>query len=680
MQLVEFICLLVILFDVFAKVMWMRPRYFLQDRWNIVKVVVIGVYLVDMVVGLIMVLSNVYVLRISRFFRVFFVVEKSRKLRKMMLHMGRSLVSIGTMLLFIGFILIFWSFFGLILFETTPVGAASFSGFGEAFVSVFILLTTANFPDIMMASYQHHPLYSLYFIGFLLFVLYFLLNALTAIVYNAYRTETQKEVTKGLATRRRALTMAFHELCDETESIDIDSWQRMMKYVRPKLSAYVVCVIFNMVSRRDKQGKVELPDFLNICDFIDLHFQTRIIEAERPHRLGRLCRSLLNTPWLNGLLSIVLLANAALAIVETYECSLTRCSPYSYVDVAFLVYFWLDVAMRWLGSGTQSYLSKGWNLFDLLTLIGWSIGLILAVALDEPSAVARWVLLLQALRLLRLLSTAHEFQMITSTFVSLMPSMVYYLALLFCIYYDYALLGMELFYGVLARPNPILEYMPYGQFNFWANNFDSMSSTFVLLFELMVVNNWIIPMEAVVSVTTPWSRLYFMSFFIITTVIVLNLIVAFIIEAFVVSRDQLSAAAVLQDRLNELLADAQERTPGTNEDLVVRPSTRIFQLWAQLFRPPTIDTERVVSTSPKSSKTDDDQARPLVAKPLPSSAISFADHPLRPAEFAPQYVPIRSIEIPRSPASGRALTRTVVDYMRQSPVIDDDMDQIHDRD
>ena len=52
------------------------------------------------------------------------------------------------------------------------------------------------------------------------------------------------------------------------------------------------------------------------------------------------------------------------------------------------------------------------------------------------------------------------------------------------------------------------------------------------MFQLMVVNNWHVIMEAYVSVTgSDWSRLFFMSFYLFTMVVV-TIIVAFILEAF----------------------------------------------------------------------------------------------------------------------------------------------------
>ena len=58
-----------------------------------------------------------------------------------------------------------------------------------------------------------------------------------------------------------------------------------------------------------------------------------------------------------------------------------------------------------------------------------------------------------------------------------------------------------------------------------------MPTAGVTLFELTVVNNWFIIMEGHASVTDDWSRIFFMTFYIVT-MIVMTIIVAFILEAF----------------------------------------------------------------------------------------------------------------------------------------------------
>jgi two pore calcium channel protein len=64
------------------------------------------------------------------------------------------------------------------------------------------------------------------------------------------------------------------------------------------------------------------------------------------------------------------------------------------------------------------------------------------------------------------------------------------------------------------------------------NNFNDFPSGLVTLFELMVVNNWWVIAEMYVDVTSKWSRLFFALFYFLAVLIVLNLLVAFVLDMF----------------------------------------------------------------------------------------------------------------------------------------------------
>ena len=73
------------------------------------------------------------------------------------------------------------------LFRYTFEGYLTFQTLPDAFFNMLILLTTANFPDVMLPSYAKHYFSSLFYVSFLLFGLYFMLSFLLANVYNKFK-------------------------------------------------------------------------------------------------------------------------------------------------------------------------------------------------------------------------------------------------------------------------------------------------------------------------------------------------------------------------------------------------------------------------------------------------------------------------------------------------------------
>jgi len=70
------------------------------------------------------------------------------------------------------------------------------------------------------------------------------------------------------------------------------------------------------------------------------------------------------------------------------------------------------------------------------------------------------------------------------------------------------------------------------------NNFNDFGSACVTLFELLVVNNWQVLMGGFVAVRGTQARVFFITFYTIAVVMVLNLIVAFVLDAFFRKEEQ----------------------------------------------------------------------------------------------------------------------------------------------
>lgn len=134
----------------------------------------------------------------------------------------------------------------------------SFGSITESFYSILILLTTANFPDIMLPQYNETWWNCLPILAFLLIGLYFLANVLLANVYNKYEkrlVSEDKEIVKMMEEHlvdmldritggkhvfhldAEQTTRFFVEVMDldiENKRYDYNTFQRILLEMRPR--------------------------------------------------------------------------------------------------------------------------------------------------------------------------------------------------------------------------------------------------------------------------------------------------------------------------------------------------------------------------------------------------------------------------------------------------------------
>ncbi|RHY28886.1 hypothetical protein DYB32_005627 [Aphanomyces invadans] len=81
--------------------------------------------------------------------------------------------------------------------------------FVESAWQLLVLLTTANFPDIMMPAYTKNRAYGLFFIVFVAFGLFFLMNLILAQVFNNFQRIAASDQATAVRNRTALLTQAF---------------------------------------------------------------------------------------------------------------------------------------------------------------------------------------------------------------------------------------------------------------------------------------------------------------------------------------------------------------------------------------------------------------------------------------------------------------------------------------
>ena len=175
------------------------------------------------------------------------------------------------------------------------------------------------------------------------------------------------------------------------------------------------------------------------------------------------------------------------------------------------------------------YFGDGWNLFDFSIIV-----LSLIPATGEFALVAR---LIRILRVLRLVSAVPQLRLIIATLVRSIPSMGHVILLMSVIFYIYAVTGYHLF----GEHDP--------------QHWGTLGASLLTLFQMVTLEGWVDVMETALEMHW-WAWIYFVSFVLIGTFVVLNLFIAVVINNLEQSKveqlEELEKPVTQDDVLREL--------------------------------------------------------------------------------------------------------------------------------
>ncbi|NXU98171.1 TPC2 protein, partial [Cettia cetti] len=192
-SVLEVLCLLVFLGRLthFAKVT--LHNVFWKDTKNICIMVAILLSLTDLAVYGVLRLYDVKSIRWSRIVRPIFLINfaESRQIRRAFRSIRNTLPEITYVFLLFMFSLLMFSLMALKLFGErnlqTAEGLPYFRNYLEIVFDLYVLVTTANSPDIMMPAFDFSSWYSLFFITFVIINTYIFMSLFLAVVYNNYK-------------------------------------------------------------------------------------------------------------------------------------------------------------------------------------------------------------------------------------------------------------------------------------------------------------------------------------------------------------------------------------------------------------------------------------------------------------------------------------------------------------
>ncbi|KAM3876875.1 two pore channel protein 2 [Diretmus argenteus] len=612
---IEIVCLIIFCLDLAVKSYLIGWEEFRKSKWLIGYTVVISASVIDWMLSLSMVCDEK--LRVRRIIRPFFLLQNSSMMKKTLKCIKRTLPEIASVILLLALHLCLFTMIGMLLFARTEDPEKNgewdlyFRNLPRSLSSLLVLLTTANNPDVMIPAYTLNRGYSIFFIIFSVFGTFFLMNLLTAIIYNQFRGYLLMSVQTSIIRRRLGIRAAFQVLSCQgavratEEHVRVETVLKVMSRVQMK--RYFRAAIVKEVQQYAEVGYIGRGDFSKLFDELD---KDRIKDHPPIPQYNSPVLQKLQVIFSHYYVTIagnaVALANViciCTTLVLNSEKTIAEKDD-SYMEVinfCFILYYLLEMCLKIFAFGLRGYLSYRNNIFDgLLTILLLALQVTIFVffrlpySRQDPASHGLWemvrlVNMLIVFRFLRIIPDIKLMALVASTLLDLVKNLRAFAGILVVVYYVFAVFGIWLFEGAIKPPphmsvtsnstmenitsNFSMECGTYEQLGYWPNNFDDFAAAIVLLYNVMVINNWQAFMDAYSRYTTGWARLYFVCWWLTSSVMWVNLFVAVILENFIYKWDRThscSATEVERTRYEtsvQLMFKEQIKEP-TEEELL----------------------------------------------------------------------------------------------------------------
>lgn len=233
-------------------------------------------------------------------------------------------------------------------------------------------------------------------------------------------------------------------------------------------------------------------------------------------------RRLDENPATERIIMALILVNAVTLGLETSASAMERYGPLLIaVDRIAIAVFVIEILARFAVK-RAAFFRDGWNIFDAV---------VIGVAVAPATAAFSVLRALRVLRLLRLITVVPALQRVVGGLIRALPGMGSILLLICLIFYVAAVMAVNL----------------YGQ-DFPAQ-FGTLPRSLFTLFTVMTLEGWVDDVVKPILTTHPYAWVFFISFIVVTTFTVLNLIIGIIVNA--ISEEHAAAEKAEREIMHE---------------------------------------------------------------------------------------------------------------------------------
>lgn len=236
-------------------------------------------------------------------------------------------------------------------------------------------------------------------------------------------------------------------------------------------------------------------------------------------------QDLIRQVWFGRLVLGVILFSGIVLGLETNSELMSRFGhAFRIVDRIIVGFFLVEVFLKIVAEGRRpfSYFKDGWNLIDFIIVI--------SCLLPSGSNALAVFRMIRVLRIFRLVTALPQLQIIISALITSIPSMFYVMVLLAMHFYMFSVFGNFLF----SQNDPV--------------HFGTLGRSLLTLFQVLTLEGWVDVMRIQIygcsqfgyegfanlcqrsSAQPIWAILYFISFIVMGTMFILNLLIGALVN------------------------------------------------------------------------------------------------------------------------------------------------------
>ncbi|KAL5014501.1 hypothetical protein ScPMuIL_008771, partial [Solemya velum] len=241
-----------------------------------------------------------------------------------------------------------------------------------------------------------------------------------------------------------------------------------------------------------------------------------------------------------GIFVLIMVNTVALAM-KYHGQSEVYSDALDYLNMIFTGVFTIEFVLKLLAFRFKNYFGDAWNVFDFIIVLGSFIDIIYTEVNSGPGIISiNFFRLFRVMRLVKLLSRGEGIRTLLWTFIKSFQALPYVALLIVMLFFIYAVIGMQVF-GKIAISDETQIHRN--------NNFQTFPQAVLVLFRSATGEAWQdVMLSCIDSPTvacdmysgahegktcgTNFAYIYFISFYILCSFLIINLFVAVIMDNF----------------------------------------------------------------------------------------------------------------------------------------------------